>query len=246
MKPVIGITCKVCDKMKDYINAIKQFGGEPILFASLEKPTAQHLESIPEYLEQIDGLLLPGGGAIDPARYYQKRKKKFKTISRSRDALEIRLCQKALEVDIPIFGICRGIQVMSVATGGYPYQDIRFVYPKKALIHKKVKRKDLKRKDSRHEINIEPRSRLSEIVNENSTLVKSAHQQAVDVVGDGFVVTANTEGIIEAMEIPSRRFVIGVQYHPERMLKEPELRGHAEKLFKAFIDAAFSIRPNLQ
>ena len=69
----------------------------------------------------------------------------------------------------------------------------------------------------------------------------------MDKVGEGFVVTARTEdGIVETMEIPSRRFVIGVQYHPERMLKEPELRGHAEKLFKAFIDAAFSIRPNLQ
>ena len=232
MKPVIGITCKVRDKVKDYINAIKEFGGEPILFASLEKPKAK-LEFIPEYLEKINGLLLPGGGAIDPGRYSQKRKKKFNTISRSRDALEIRLCQKALEADMPVFGICRGIQVMSVATGGYPYQDIRLEYPEKALMHKRVKRKD-----SRHEINIEPRSRLIEIVNENSVLVNSAHQQAVNRIGEGFVETAHAESIIEAMEIPSRRFVIGVQYHPERMLKEPELRGHAEKLFKAFINAA--------
>ncbi len=233
MKPVIGITCKKLDNMKDYIKAIKEFGGEPKMFVSLEKSISEHLESIPDYLEQIHALLLPGGGAIDPGRYSQKRKKKFNTISRSRDALEIRLCQKALEADMPVFGICRGIQVMSVASGGYPYQDIRLVYPEKALMHKRKKGKD-----SRHEINIEPHSRLSEIVNENSTLVNSAHQQAVSRIGEGFVETAHTGDIIEAMEIPSRRFVIGVQYHPERMLKEPELRGHAEKLFKAFINAA--------
>lgn len=235
MKPIIGITCKERDKITDYINAIKNFGGEPRLFVSLEKSISEHLESILDYLEQIHALLLPGGGAIDPKCYYQTRKKKFNTISRSRDALEIRLCQKALETDIPVFGICRGIQVMSVATGGFPYQDIRLVYPGKARMHKRKKGKD-----SRHEINIEPHSRLSEIVNENRALVNSAHQQAVNRIGDEFVKTAQTEGIIEAMEISSRRFVIGVQYHPERMLQEPELRGHAEKLFKAFINAATS------
>lgn len=234
MKPVIGITCKVCHNMTDYIKAIREYGGEPLLFASREKRGAKP-ELIPEYIEKINGLLLPGGGAIDPGRYSQQRKKKFNTISRSRDALEIRFCQKALAVNMPVFGICRGIQVMSVATGGFPHQDIRLVYPGKALIHKKIKGND-----SRHEISIVPHSRLNEIVNENRTLVNSAHQQAVHRIGDKFVETAQAEDIVEAMEIPSRRFVIGVQYHPERMLKEPELRGHAEKLFKAFISAATS------
>ena len=244
MKPTIGITCKDRNLgTQDYIDAVTKFGGNPILFASLEKPTAQHLESISEYLEQIDGLLLPGGGDMNPYVYFKKWDQNInKNISNSRDALEIRLCQAALEADIPIFGICRGIQVMNVAMKGNLYRDIKLFYPKKSLTHKKVDGED-----SLQEIEIVCHSRLSEIVNENSSLVKSAHQQAVDVVGDGFVVTARTEdGIVEAMEIPSRRFVIGVQYHPERMLKKPELRGHAEKLFKAFIDAAFSIRPNLQ
>lgn len=232
LKPVIGITCKKQHKMKNYVDAIREFGGEPILYASLGQPNAKP-EFIPEYIEKIDGLLLPGGGAIDPGRYSQERKKKFKTISRSRDALEIRFCQKALETDIPIFGICRGVQVMCVATGGHPYQDIRLVFPEKARKHKRIKGKD-----SRHEISIVPCSRLSEIANESSSIVRSAHQMAIHRIGDGFVETAHADGIIEAMEIPSRRFVIGVQYHPERMLQDSELRGHAEKLFTAFINAA--------
>ncbi len=234
MKPIIGITCKDRTMMDDYIEAITEFNGEPLLFVSREKSISEHLASISKYLDKIDGLLLPGGGDMDPGRYSQERHQTIKYVSRSRDALEIRLCQKALEGNIPVFGICRGIQVMSVAMGGYLYQDIESLYPQEALIHKKIEEED-----SRHQIDIKCHSRLSEIVNEHQTVVNSAHHQTVDDIGEGFAVTARTtDNIIEAMEIPSRRFVIGVQYHPERMLKEPELRGHAEKLFKAFISAA--------
>jgi len=236
MKPKIGITCKIRDLgTQYYIDAVKAFGGESILFAALEKSTARHLDSIPEYLEQIDGLLLPGGGDIDPGRYSQERHESIMGVSRSRDALEIRLYQKALEANIPVFGICRGIQVMSVATGGNLIQDIESLYSEEPLNHKKRENEE----DSLHEIEIVPHSRLNEIVNEHHAKVNSAHHQAVDRVGDGLVVTARTEaGLIEAIEIPSRRFVIGVQSHPERMLKETDLRGHAKKLFEAFINAS--------
>ena len=236
MKPNIGITCKKRElSIQNYIDAVIEFGGEPILFAALEKTTARHLDSIPEYLEQIHGLLLPGGGDIDPGRYSQERHESVRGVSRSRDALEIRLFQKALEANIPVFGICRGIQVMSVATGGNLIQDIPSLYPEEPLNHKKVNGED-----SLHDIGIVPHSRLSEIVIENHATVNSAHHQAVDRVGDGFVVTARTEaGLIEAIEIPYRRFVIGVQSHPERMGKENRLCNHSENLFKAFINASF-------
>ncbi len=231
----IGITCKKNVRMENYTDAIVNFGGDPIIFASLEKSIPEHLASIPKYLEEIDGLLLPGGGDIDSTLFFQKRHPEVNNVSRSRDALELRLCQKALQANIPVFGICRGIQVMSVAMGGSLYQDIEAVYPREALNHKV----DESGEDSRHPIEIKPYSRLSEIVNEHQTLVNSAHHQAVDEIGEEFVVTAYSEdGIIEAVENPSKRFVIGVQYHPERMLKKPELRRHAEKLFEAFIHAA--------
>ena len=138
MPPIIGITCKESEKVTDYIWAIKQYGGEPRLFVSLR-------DSIPEDLSEIDGLLMPGGGDIDPCHYNEFRYhvngiSKIKGVSKSRDALELQLCQKALEANIPIFGICRGIQIMCVATDGSLYQDIH-TQLKNCLLHKDKKSK---------------------------------------------------------------------------------------------------------
>lgn len=233
MKPIIGITCKREDNVINYTNAITNFDGEPYVLAAFDRNIQDHLERINEYINSIDGLLLTGGGDIDPARYSQERYETISGVSRSRDALEIQLCQKALEADKPIFGICRGIQIMSVTNGGYLYQDINDLYPQEVLLHKQLD------EDAEHEIEISPYSRLSEIVNNQKTVVNSSHKQAVNRLGDGYVATAHSsDGIIEAMEIPSRRFVIGVQYHPERMLLKTELYNHASKLFASFINAA--------
>ena len=232
MPPIIGITCKESTKVTDYISAIERYGGEPRLFVSLR-------DSIPVDLSEIDALLMPGGGDIAPCRYNEFRYhiqgiSKIKGVSKSRDALELQLCQKALEADIPVFGICRGIQVMCVATGGSLYQDIH-TQLKNCLLHKDEESVN----DAQHSIKIQPDSLLNQLIGESATGVNSAHHQAVKVIGEGFVVTAqSTDGIIEAIENPSKRFVIGVQYHPERMLKVPELREHAQKLFEAFIKAA--------
>ena len=235
MRPIIGITCKkraAIKDYKDYRDAIEEFGGEPCLFASRE-------DSIPEALPDIGGLLLPGGGDLDPRhydepRYHVKGISKIRGISQSRDALELDLCKKALEADIPVFGICRGIQVMNVVMGGSLYQDIHTQLTD-CLLHKDAESVY----DARHSIQIQPNSLLNQLTGECITEVNSAHHQAVKVIGVGFVVTAQSEeGIIEAIESPSHRFVIGVQYHPERMLQDPELRKHKQKLFEAFIHAA--------
>lgn len=235
MKPIIGITCKERNSLiKNYVDAITEFGGEPKLFVSSEKPISEHQISVPGYLKQIHGLLLPGGGDINPLYYSEVRHKTVRYVSHSRDILETNMFQMSMVVDIPVLGICRGVQVMNVALGGDLCQDIESLYPQEPINHNKVDRED-----SIHEIKIVKKSRLSEIVNGHHATVNSAHHQAVDMVSSAFDVAAHTEtGIIEAMEISSSRFVIGVQYNPERMLKNPSLRGHAEKLFKAFIDAA--------
>ena len=239
MKPVIGITCTREEYgMDNYIDAVNEYSGDPILFPALgvNRQTDDHLDSIPEYLGQIDGLLLPGGCDIVPYVYFQKWDRAVNpNVSLSRDALEIRLFQAALEANKPIFGICRGIQVMNVAMKGDLYCDIDMFYPEDNIRHRKMEDDE----DSLHDIEIERHSRLSEIVNEHQAKANSAHRQSAKRVGDEFIVAARTEdGIIEALEIPSKRFVIGVQYHPERMLFEDSLRPHAEKLFKAFINAA--------
>lgn len=103
------------------------------------------------------------------------------------------------------------------------------------MLHKDEK----SNRDAQHSIKIQPSSRLSQLTDTSITEVNSAHHQAVKVIGRSFMVTAQSEdGIIEAIEIPSKRFVMGVQYHPERMLQDPELRKHGQKLFEAFIHAA--------
>ncbi|MXV77141.1 gamma-glutamyl-gamma-aminobutyrate hydrolase family protein [Candidatus Poribacteria bacterium] len=233
MKPRIAITCKRSSDMTNYIKTVEEYGGEPILLESLHIPTHEHNSLIPEFLENSDGILLTGGGDIDPTHYFQERRSAT-SVSRSRDALEIRLCQKALETDIPVFGICRGIQVMSVAMWGNLYQDINRYHPKPVLRHPKFNGED-----ARHEIQIKIDSKLYEIVGKSVDEVNSAHHQAVDDVGKDFVVTArSSDDVIEAIENRSKPFVLGVQYHPERMTATDGFLEHRRKLFKAFIKAA--------
>ena len=228
MKPIIGITFSsqnISGTSKNYIRAIEEFGGIPrILYPGV--PDSEYAD--------IDGLLLTGGGDIHPDNFDQEWHPSLKYVNEARDALEIPLCQEKIEADIPVFGICRGIQVMSVAMGGSLYQDVpsQFIDP---LTHPATEDSG----DSQHEIEIEPCSQLIKIVGKSADEVNSAHHQAVDEIGDGFVVTARSEDdVIEAMENPSKQFVLGVQYHPERMTKTAEFRGHRRELFEAFIEAA--------
>ena len=233
MKPRIAITCKRSSDMTNYIKTINEYGGEPILLESLQIPAHQHNSLIPEFLEDNDGILLTGGGDIDPTHYCEKRSSATH-VSRSRDALELRLCQKALETDIPVFGICRGIQVMSVAMWGNLYQDIDTDHPKPVLSHPK-----LNGEDAQHEIQIKPDSLLYEIVGKRVVEVNSAHHQSVKDVGKDFVITArSSDNVIEAIESRSKPFVLGVQYHPERMIATDSFLKHRRNIFKAFIEAA--------
>ncbi len=232
--------------MHNYIDAVNEFGGNPYVIGSLERTVPEHLIAIPEYLKNIDGLLLPGGGDINPCIYFQERDKFMdwngteiemevnNEVSRSRDALELRLCQEALKTDIPVFGICRGIQVMNVAMGGNLYQHTP-LQVQNPLPHKDVETGD----DTQHIIEIDSNSRLREIVGTNHDLVNSSHHQSVDLIANEFVITARSEdGVIEAIENPSKRFVIGVQYHPERMRENEKFLEHRRKLFEAFIRTA--------
>lgn len=227
MRPIIGVTFKtdiVDNQSKNYTNAVKKCGGEPIILFP-GGPTAN--------LAEMDGLLLTGGGDIHPDYFDEKEHPTLSYVNKARDELEIRLYQKALETDIPVFGICRGIQVMSVAMGGSLYQDIPSQFPPPALEHSRIRGDD-----SQHPIDIDKGSLLSQLTGVNRAKVNSAHHQAVKDIGEGFVVTARAkDGVIEAMENPSKRFMLGVQYHPERMLKVPDLEQHATKLFTAFINA---------
>ena len=233
MKPVIGIT--QCYKFVNYERAIKEHGGQvkKLMIGEDQANTS------------IDGLLLPGGIDIHPDFYHEKKHPTTNCDdTKVLDEFEKSLFEEAMEKDIPVFGICRGIQIMNVTMGGSLYQHIPDQIPEifpglftDFPIHKK------NGNDTEHEIKITTESRLSQIIGESSRMVNSSHHQAVKVISDKLVVTAQSkDGIIEAMEYPLRQFVIGVQYHPERMLQDPELQEHASKLFEAFIEAASGFR----
>lgn len=228
MKPTIGITflsSRISGTSQNYIYAVEEFGGIPrILYPGV--PDSEFAD--------IDGLLLTGGGDIHPHNFDREWHPSLKYVNEARDELEIPLCREKIEADLPVFGICRGIQVMSVAMGGSLYQDIHAEYQQDALIHAQVDDED-----SRHEIEVTD-GLLNKLIGKRTDEVNSSHHQAVKDIGEGFVVTAHSteDGVIEAMENPSKRFVLGVQYHPERMIQTVEFLEHRRKLFEAFIKAA--------
>lgn len=228
MAPIIGITFGYNEKdpNNNYIRAIEKHGG-------IARPLYPGAPS--EAFRGLKGLLLTGGRDIDPI-HYGEEEHETTDIDFERDELELPLCKQAMEENLPVFGICRGIQIMNVAIGSSLHQDIPSQFTDH-LTHKIIENTD----DSWHDIQIQPDSLLNQITGETTTEVNSRHHQSLKVIGEGFTVTAQSkDGIIEAIEDTSKRFMLGVQYHPERMFKEPdslELQEHSAKLFTAFINA---------
>ncbi len=172
-----------------------------------------------------DGLLLPGGGDMDPKFYGQARIPACGEPNLLRDAAEPLLLRAFLAADKPVLGICRGIQVMNAVLGGDLYQDIK---PFEHLPHNNHWAKV-------HTVTVRRGTLLSRILGQDTVLVNSQHHQAVDRVAPGFTLAALSEdGIVEAIEKPDARFCLGVQWHPEWLSDaDPAMQG----LFDAFVNA---------
>lgn len=172
-----------------------------------------------------DGLLLPGGGDMDPKFYGQERIPACGEPNLLRDAAEPLLLRAFLAADKPVLGICRGIQVMNAVLGGNLYQDIT---PFEHLPHNDHWAKI-------HTVTVRRGTLLSRILGQDTVLVNSQHHQAVDRVAPGFALAALSEdGIVEAIEKPDARFCLGVQWHPEWLSDaDPAMQG----LFDAFVNA---------
>lgn len=172
-----------------------------------------------------DGLLLPGGGDMDPKFYGQERIPACGEPNLLRDAAEPLLLRAFLAADKPVLGICRGIQVMNAVLGGDLYQDIK---PFEHLPHNDHWAKV-------HTVTVRRGTLLSRILEQDTVLVNSQHHQAVDQVAPGFTLAALSEdGIVEAIEMPDARFCLGVQWHPEWLSDaDPAMQG----LFDAFVNA---------
>ena len=172
-----------------------------------------------------DGLLLPGGGDMDPKFYGQERIPACGEPNLLRDAAEPLLLRAFLAADKPVLGICRGIQVMNAVLGGDLYQDIK---PFEHLPHNGHWAKV-------HTVTVRRGTLLSRILGQDTVLVNSQHHQAVDRVAPGFTLAALSEdGIVEAIEKPDAKFCLGVQWHPEWLsAADPAMQG----LFDAFVAA---------
>lgn len=229
-KPVIGIAPNYSYEKKeytlheDYVLAIEKAGGCPIILLPHQ--------ALPDFL---DGLLLSGGGDIDPLLFGEEPLCQSGEINPLRDAYEMRICHEALEKDLPMLGICRGMQVMNIVKGGRIYQDIG-VQAGTTLKHNQ----QAPRSYGTHSIFVEEDTLLTDLWENMRTRVNSQHHQSCSELGEGFRVSARSaDGLIEAIEQESKRFAVGVQWHPEAMKTE-----EMGLLFSAFLQAAAAYKEN--
>lgn len=202
---------------KNYCDAIASFGQTPILISTYNTNLIDKIISV------ADGILLSGGADIHAKFFNQKLHPAARNINEKRDEFEILLCQKAIAKNLPVLGICRGIQILNIALGGNIFQDI----PN----HMQTTPRDL----PSHRIMVKKSSMLFKITNATEIDVNSFHHQSVNVLGKNLVISATADdGTIEAIEHTQKKFVIGVQWHPEALNK---IYAVHNKIFEAFVNA---------
>jgi putative glutamine amidotransferase len=214
----------------DYARAVEACGGIPMVI-----PYITRRDTISNLAQKLDGLVLGGGEDPDPALYGQNPQHGLGTVDLERDELELGLVGEMLTAGKPIFGICRGIQLLNVAFGGTLWQDLRNHWHGTIQHQQRAGRKHLS-----HVLQIAQGSQLqTHLGGVNRLRCNSFHHQAVHHVGmDLRPVAWDEEGLVEAIEHPDFPFVIGVQWHPENIWN---INSQAKRLFEAFVSAARSV-----
>ena len=210
----------------DYSQAILHAGGAPLII-----PAAQDKNSIGAILDSVQGLILSGGPDIHPRRYGEEPLAGLGEVDEALDQMELLAAAAAVAKNLPVLGICRGIQVLNVALGGSLYQDIASQVPE-SICHTPKTDKAV----NTHTVRIEAGSRLKKIIGKPEIWVNGKHHQAVKDLAPGLAATAHAQdGVVEAVELPAKRFVLGVQWHPEGTWREDP---YSQKLFSAFVQTA--------
>jgi putative glutamine amidotransferase len=231
MKPIIGITSDVEKDDKhflrnDYMQAVIRAGGLPFIIpVGIEKDVEQ-------VAEMLDGLLLTGGNDINPMLFNEEPHASLGKVSPSRDLCELELARQMLLLDKPILGICRGLQILNVAVGGTLYQDIHQQNDGAILQHLQ----NAPNVHCSHFVHLEKGSLLEEIAGTERIQVNSFHHQSLKDVPTAFNVSGfASDGIIESIESVDKKFVLGVQWHPELLAKIED--AVSLRIFERFIGA---------
>ena len=223
--PVIGVTR--CSRLEDYVASVERSGAQARVLDVSESPRT--------VLQTIDGVLLTGGGDVDPAFYGQDRHETVEDAEPGRDEFELDLARRAIEADVPLLAICRGAQVLNVAAGGTLVQDIPTTVTTE-LSHSLKEPKDC----VAHDIQVANDSRLHTALGGAVSAacacrVNSRHHQSVGKLGRNLKASATApDGVIEGIEAPDATFCLGVQWHPENFWRTGEFK----PLFDAFVAAA--------
>lgn len=237
MKPIIGINVdiegekpKVAKVQFLYYDAITRAGGIPVLIPPLSDADLQEL------LKRIDAVLFIGGYDYCPSVYGEERHESVELAHNDRLDFDNRLIKHSLaEANLPLLGICAGCQILNIGLGGTLIQDIPSELPDTPIAHSSPN--GWNEGFNRHVVRLRKGTKLAAIYSKAEFDVPTSHHQAVRNVGKGLIANADAEdGVIEGVELPDRKFVIGVQWHPER-----DYEGN-EELFRAFVEAAAEAR----
>ena len=241
MKPIIGVTpdFNAGDRKEwggreptyflraRYIRAIEELGGIPLVLPLLTDRAMRR-----RLLRQLDGLLLTGSGPdLPPSLYGERQRYPFGIVSERRASFELDIVHLARQADVPLLGICGGMQTMNVACGGSLFQDISSQISKPLQHRQRTPATNLS-----HTVTITPGSLLRRIVRSRSMRVNSSHHQSVNAIAPSLIASALApDGIVEAIESPAHRFFLGIQWHPEFLFDRHPLH---RRLFEAFLRAA--------
>lgn len=230
MKPLVGITSDyTADKAnyflaEDYVSAVALCGGIPLILPAIEEDESKTL------IARLDALVISGGDFdLDPRLYGESPQPQLGNLNPLRTDYELQLLKAALIRDLPVLGICGGLQLLNVAFEGSLYQHLPAQYDSQIAHEQKGKQKA-----AAHAISIEPESILHDILNTTDIMVNSTHHQAIKKLGPGLKTVAYApDGIIEAAESTTHRFILGVQWHPESLIaRQPVWKGMFYRLIQ--------------
>ena len=234
MKPVIGITAypRVIETAlgptllhtasRFYVESVERAGGIPVVLPVIDPAGSE------EVLTAVDGVLMTGGGDLQPSRYGAHPTAETRGVDPARDAFELRLLEVVIDSDVPLLATCRGMQVLNVAMGGSLIQHVPAATGQEHGHHDRWR-------EAVHKVKIEPDSQLAEALGTTEVEVNSIHHQAVDQAAPGTRAVAWAEDdTVEAIELPGSPHVVAVQWHPELLEDWPEQQG----LFRQLVDRA--------